>query len=95
VKNGSTNTNGQATILALDPLTGGQDDAVIAGPTFRADNIGFPHAPNMRPESPVCHHFRLPMRFFTSQSSVKISQAIELESIFRASGYLRLQDFGA
>jgi hypothetical protein len=35
---------GQATILALAPLTGGQDDAVIAGPTFRADNIGFPHA---------------------------------------------------
>ena len=29
------------------------------------------------------------------QSSVKISQAIERESIFRASGYLRLQDFGA
>jgi hypothetical protein len=49
---------GKATILALDPLTGGQDDAAIAGPTFRADNIRLPHAPNMRPESPVCHHFQ-------------------------------------
>jgi hypothetical protein len=36
-------------MLALDPLTGGQDDAVIAGPTFRANNIGFPHAPEYAP----------------------------------------------
>ena len=38
---------GQAMILALSPLTGGNDDAAIPGAAHGTDNICFPHLLSM------------------------------------------------
>lgn len=39
---------GQATVLAFPALAGGDDDPAISGAAIRADDVRFPHRPNMR-----------------------------------------------